>query len=217
MKRIYIIVEGQTEKEFVQEIIAPYLQTYHIYSVTPILIHTSKIGRGGFVNYAHLKNDILKLLHSSQKDILVTMLVDFFRCPELPHKEQWEAITDHKKQVEKMEYCIQEDIHDERFIPYIQLHEFEALLFASNAGFEEYFTESQQKETNAIVQHFENPEDINSTPEGAPSKRILAIRDNYDKVIQGNLIALHVGIEKMLEKCPRFNKWVERLIEACNS
>lgn len=134
MKRIYIIVEGQTEKEFVQEIIAPYLQTYHIYSVTPILIHTSKIGRGGFVNYAHLKNDISKLLHSSQKDILVTMLVDFFRCPELPHKEQWEAITDHKKQVEKMEYCIQEDIHDKRFIPYIQLHEFEALLFASNAG-----------------------------------------------------------------------------------
>ena len=128
MKRIYIIVEGQTEKEFVQEIIAPYLQTYHIYSVTPILIHTSKIGRGGFVNYAHLKNDISKLLHSSQKDILVTMLVDFFRCPELPHKEQWEAITDHKKQVEKMEYCIQEDIHDKRFIPYIQLHEFEALL-----------------------------------------------------------------------------------------
>lgn len=61
MKRLYIIVEGQTEKEFVQSIIAPYLQTFNIYSVTPILIRTSKTGRGGFINYEHLKNDISRM------------------------------------------------------------------------------------------------------------------------------------------------------------
>ena len=82
MKRLYIIVEGQTEQEFVNTMVAPYLLQEGIYSVTPILIHTSRSGRGGFVNYAHLKNDIFRLLHSQKDDIIVTMFVDFFRIPE---------------------------------------------------------------------------------------------------------------------------------------
>lgn len=38
MKRLYIIVEGQTEQEFVNELVAPYLHQHGIYEVTPILI-----------------------------------------------------------------------------------------------------------------------------------------------------------------------------------
>lgn len=38
MKRLYIIVEGQTEQEFVNEHIAPYLRQHGIYEVMPILI-----------------------------------------------------------------------------------------------------------------------------------------------------------------------------------
>ena len=57
MKRLYIIVEGQTEQEFVNSVIAPYMQQHGVYTVTPLLIRTSKTGRGGFVNYEHLKND----------------------------------------------------------------------------------------------------------------------------------------------------------------
>lgn len=84
MKRLYIIVEGQTEQEFVNEQIASYLRQYEIYEVKPILIHTSKNGRGGFVNYQHLKNDAKRLLSSQKSDFVVSMFVDFFRCPEIP-------------------------------------------------------------------------------------------------------------------------------------
>lgn len=55
----------------------------------------------------------------------------------------------------------------------------------------------------------------NTCPTGAPSKRLLAIKENYDKVIEGNLIALEIGIEKILEKCPRFKAWIEKLINRC--
>lgn len=55
MKRLYIIVEGQSEQEFVNTLIAPYLSGLGIYTVTPILIRTSKKARGGFFNYEHLK------------------------------------------------------------------------------------------------------------------------------------------------------------------
>ena len=215
MKRIYIIVEGQTEQEFVKSMIAPYLQQSGIYSVTPVLIRTSKSGRGGFVNYEHLKNDAVKLLRSQKDDFIVSMFVDFFRIPEIPQKEKWEQMTNHKEQVEEMEKCIKDDIKDHRFIPYIQLHEFEALLFSSNKGFETYFTKDNALETQQIIDAFDNPEEINTTPSGAPSKRLLAIKDDYEKVIEGNLIALEVGMNEILIKCPRFKAWIEKLIEAC--
>lgn len=215
MKRLYIIVEGQTEQEFVKTLMAPYLQQYGIFEVTPILIRTSKTGRGGFVNYQHLKNDAERLLKSGKKDFIVSMFVDFFRCPEVPHKKKWSVKNSHTEQVEIMEQCIKEDIEDARFIPYIQLHEFEALLFASNKGFETFFTEKQKEKTLQIINSYDNPEDINTTPAGAPSKRIVTIKDDYDKVLEGNLIALEVGVAQIIEKCPRFKAWIEKLIEAC--
>ena len=215
MKRLYIIVEGQTEQEFVNSMIAPYMQQHGVYTVTPLLIRTSKTGRGGFVNYEHLKNDAKKLLSSKKSDFVVSTFVDFFRIPEVPQKERWEKKATHIEQVEEMEQCIAEDINDSRFIPYIQLHEFEALLFSSNKGFESFFSEDNAKDTQQIINTFNNPENINTTPTGAPSKRLLAIKDDYDKVIEGNLIALEVGINDILTKCPRFRAWIEKLIEAC--
>ncbi len=215
MKRLYIIVEGQTEQEFVNSMIAPYMQQFGIYDVTPILIRTSKTGRGGFVNYDHLKNDAIKLLHSKKDDFIVSMFVDFFRIPEIPKKERWKMKTNHLEKVEEMEQCIAEDINDCRFIPYIQLHEFEALLFSSNKGFESYFAEKDANSTQQIIDSYENPEDINSSPEGAPSKRLLSIKDDYDKVVEGNLIALEVGFNNILAKCPRFKAWIDKLVEAC--
>ncbi len=215
MKRLYIIVEGQTEQEFVNSLIAPYLQRSGIYDVTPILIRTSKSGRGGFVNYQHLRNDICRLLKSANDDFVVTMFVDFFRIPEVPYRDKWENKANHLEQVSAMEQCIADDINDRRFIPYIQLHEFEALLFADNKGFESIFSKEESNKTQHIIDSFKNPEDINTTPSGAPSKRLLSIKENYDKVIEGNLIALEIGIESILEKCPRFRAWIEGLVNRC--
>lgn len=215
MKRLYIIVEGQSEQEFVNTMVAPYMIKFGITAVVPILIRTSKSGRGGFVNYEHLKNDVKKLLSSPKTDFIVTMFVDFFRCPELPNKEKYEAIENHEQKVVQMECQIAEDINDSRFVPYIQLHEFESLLYASNKGFEYYFDEKQSAMTKQIIDSFDNPEMINSSPTNAPSKRLLRIKNDYDKVIEGNLIALEVGLDEILERCPRFNKWIEMLKERC--
>ena len=214
MKRLYIVVEGQAEQEFVNSLIAPYLYRYNIYDVTPILIRTSKTGRGGFVNYLHLKNDVMKLLQSTKSDFIVSTFVDFFRIPEVPYRERWASKGTHLEQVLEMEKCISDDISDRRFIPYIQLHEFEALLFSSNKGFEAYFTSSEAIETQKIIEAYNNPEDINSSPGGAPSKRLQSIKADYNKVIEGNLIALEIGINELLAKCPKFKSWITRLIEA---
>lgn len=216
MKRLYIVVEGHAEQEFVNEILRPYLNSFGLYDVTPVLIHTSKTGKGGFVNYDHLNNTVVPLLRTKGNDIVVTTFVDYFRIPtNTPHYEECIKLGSNKDIVVKLEQCIDENINDRRFFSYIQLHEFEALLFSNNNGFKEYFTEEQAKLTNAIVNEFDNPEDINTRPQHAPTKRILSIKENYNKPIEGNLIAIEIGINDIIKRCPRFAMWVNELIQRC--
>lgn len=216
MKRIYIVVEGQTEQEFVNSMIAPYLQDFCIYSVTPVLIRTSRSGRGGMINYQHLYYTIKMLLQSSQTDFVVTTFIDFFRIPNtMPlYNESMEKSNDMQR-VEALEEAMNENISDKRFFSYIQLHEFEALLFSNNKGFESYFTENDARQTSAIIAAYENPEEINSSPEGAPSKRLLNIKPDYNKVLEGNLIALEIGLNTILDRCPRYAQWISRIINQC--
>jgi hypothetical protein len=217
MKRIYIVVEGQTEQEFVNSLLAPYLRNLGIHDVTPVLIRTSKSGRGGFVNFRHLENTVNGLLSSDKTDFMVTTFVDFFRMPNtMPDYDASIAKPIKIGQVESLEQALSLTIDDRRFIPYIQLHEFEALLFSSNKGFEYYFMDKQAAATNSIVDSYGNPEEINTTPQGAPSKRILTIHEDYDKVTEGNLIALEVGLNAILSRCPRFKSWVDGLVECCS-
>lgn len=217
-KRLFIVVEGQTEQEFVNSILLPYLQSKNILDVKPILIKTSKIGRGGFVSYYHLKNTVDKLLHETQSsNIVVTTFVDFFRIPNnMPEYEECMCKNSHSEQANALEQALSKDINDRRFVPYIQLHEFEALLFSNNSGFEKYFDVIQSKDTLKIIKEFDNPEDINNKPATSPSKRLLHIKHDYDKVIEGNLMALEVGIGDMLKKCPRFAKWLSLLVDECS-
>lgn len=216
MKRLFIVVEGQTEDEFVRTMLRPYLSVQGIYDVTPILIRTSKSGKGGFVNYDHLKNTVAALLKSQGADVVVTTFVDYFRMPNnTPKYDQCMQAGSSRDKVDALERCIEDDINDRRFVPYIQLHEFEALLFSNNQGFEEFFTKEQAEQTAVIVEAYANPEDINTHPQSAPSKRILAIKEDYNKPIDGNLIALKVGMNTILEHCPRFATWVKYLVQKC--
>ena len=214
MKHVYIVVEGQTEQEFVNSLISPYLRNFGILSVTPILIRTSRTGRGGMVNYQHLYNTVKMLLVSSQVDFIVTTFIDFFRLPNnMPRYTQSMSLPDKIQKVEALETAVDGTINDNRFFSYIQLHEFEALLFSDNKGFEYYFPEDFAKKTASIISSYDNPEAINTSPEGAPSKRLLSIKPNYNKVLEGNLIALEIGINTIIEKCPRFALWINKIIE----
>lgn len=214
MKRIYIVVEGQTEQAFVRNVLSPFFLKNGILSVTPILIRTSKTGRGGHVNAQHLMRTIKGLLSSMKDDIFVSTFVDFFRIPtNMPEYEACMSLGSDAFRADALETALGKEIDDIRFVPYIQLHEFEALLFSNNNGFEEYLSDEQAEKTAAVIHEFVNPEDINSAPETAPSKRLLSIDRGYNKVLQGNLIAMDVGIDDMLVKCPRFSSWVSHLLE----
>lgn len=213
MKRVYIVVEGQTEQEFIRNVVAPFCLKNGVEFVVPILIRTSRIGRGGFVNALHLMNTVNRLLRSMKDDVVVSTFVDFFRIPKnMPQYEISMSLGSDPLRADALEKALEREVGDIRFLPYIQLHEFEALLFSNNKGFAEYMSSEQAGKTADIISAFANPEDINSSPDTAPSKRILSIDSRYDKVLEGNLIAMGVGIDDMMKKCPRFSSWLLKLI-----
>ena len=99
-----------------------------------------------------------------------------------------------------------------RFIPFVTMHEFEALLFsdcerfALGVGRREIANRLQ-----AIRDSFASPEEIDDSPDTAPFKRILALVPGYQKPLMGTLAALEIGLATMRAECPHFDGWLKRL------
>ncbi|WCL51475.1 DUF4276 family protein [Leptospira sp. GIMC2001] len=217
MKRLIIIVEGQTELEFVNEILKPFLNLNGLNSVHYFTIkHTN----GGLTKYQHLKRDLLNCVF--QSNAVVSTLIDFYALPkDFPEYENAKvAYLEKSDRVEYLEKAIREDLEKEKgqefpnLVPYIQLHEFEALAFSSDIWLSTLFTKTEIEYQNIknIFDSHPNPELINDSQLTAPSKRLEKHIPGYNKVIHGILILKEIGIETVLEKCPRFSNWVETLI-----
>ena len=216
MRGLYILGEGQTEEQFVNGILRPYFANNDIYDVRCILMETSPGHKGGDVSYQRYKLNAEKLL-KHEKDIIVTSLIDFFRLrTDFPSYE--DAIrthpTDKVKRVTFLENAIAEDINHQRFIPYIQLHEFEGLLFSSTDGFAflPEIPEPNRIQLQEVVERYANPELLNDGATTAPSKRLEALVPGYQKTFYGPLLAEVISLNTILSKCVRFKSWIDNLV-----
>lgn len=218
MKRIVIVVEGQTEKEFIDKVLSPYL---YLKGVSSVSCFTIKHTKGGLTKYLHLKNDLLNCIY--EKNVLVSTLIDFYGLPkDFPKYDESKRISNKTEKLAYLEKAIVEDLELEKgrsfpnLIPYIQLHEFEALVFSSIHAIESLYSRDEAKfdEIEKILTMYPNPEDINDHPKTAPSKRLVdnQLISGYNKVNDGVLIIEEAGINNLLMKCPRFKVWVETLI-----
>lgn len=218
-KVLNILVEGQTELEFVNSLIFPHLYKHGISAVRPISIETSPGFKGGDVRYlGRFKPNIQRILRGKE-DLVVTSFIDFYRLrSDFPNYAESRSKTTAEEKVSLIEEGCYNDINDPRFIPYIQLHEFEGLLFSAPNGFSELFPDLPARnlqELLGVINEFENPELINDRPTHAPSKRLERLIPGYQKPLWGNMIALENGFEMILQRCPRFRNWINTLIERC--
>jgi hypothetical protein len=216
---VYIIVEGPTEEEFVNNSLSHHLAGLGIDNTLPILLETSPGFSGGDITYSRYSTNVRKLL-LSDPNAVVTSLIDFFRLrSDFPGYAAAAAVTNKNDRVAFLENEIALDIPDERFLPYIQLHEFEGLLFSEMRGFQYVLRLDQQRlnKIHYVINHNPNPEMINDGPETAPSVRLKGLIPRYKKTFHGPLIALENGIAPVLAKCPRFNNWITELVDMCNN
>jgi len=179
--------------------------------------NSGKIYRGGNLRYQKAKNDLKKWIKSDRgKDARFTTMFDLYRLPiDFPSFDIAKASADPYKRVAILEKALKQDIESERFIPYIQLYEFEALLLSQPDDFASHFIERKKevKELTEICSKFNSPELINDGTETAPSKRIIAKIPDYEgaKVSAGPLIAKKIGLTIIRKKCPHFNEWLAKL------
>lgn len=204
MKYVYILVEGETEEKFVKELLTPYFNQKNIFLTAVRLRGVSK--------YCIIEKELKSLL-KNDSFILVTTMIDLYACPnDMPKKSLLSQQMNYNEKVDFLENAFSEQINDEKFLPYLQLHEFEALLFSDVS----HFTILKKN-----LSSFENllrskqPEEINDSPQTAPSKRILQEIPNYIKTLHGIIIAKKIGLEKMRENCPHFDSWISNIENKC--
>jgi hypothetical protein len=217
MIRVHVICEGQTEEMFVNEILASEFHPRNIY-LTPTLI--GKPGhKGGNFKFDRLLADVRARLLGDTTAYCTTFF-DFYGLPEdFPGK----VAAKLKNGIEEKADCLQNTLVERlkvklgdeplrRFIPYVQMYEFEGILFShpeklaegiSKAGLGDSF----QKVRDA----FGSPEEINNSPHTAPSKRIEGLFSGYDKPVHGSLAALEIGLDTIRAECRRFDAWLNRI------
>ena len=215
MKRIIIICEGQTEQEFCKDVLAPYFISKNIQIQAPLI----KKSMGGIVNWVILKKEIETYL-KQEPNVFVTLLIDYYGINakhEFPFWVEANKIPDKELRLTKIEVEMKKSVENSincRFIPYIQLYEFEGLLFCNKEVFDRSFEKkefSDYKYLTETLDKFSNPEDINDGNDTAPSKRLEKIIAGYNKVVFGSMIANEIGLKAIRKKAPRFNKWIKKL------
>lgn len=216
--RLNFVVEGQTEETFVRDVLAEHLALHGVYAVARC-VETSrtrlKIFKGGMSTYARAKGDIERWLKEDRNAYLTTMF-DLYALPDdFPNIANKPSLSDPHKKAQLIESGIAEDIGDPRLIPYIQVHEFEALLFCAPSITDSTLgappTVSKLRELQQINAAFQSPEHIDEGANTAPSKRIVQLYTGYRKQVFGPLITKRTGLNTIRHKCAHFHDWISRL------
>jgi hypothetical protein len=218
-----VLCEGQTEDRFAQNVLKPYLKGFGIIVRTQLLLTNRKKNiRGGMISYERAKTDLTLWIKQHNRKTYethyFTTMFDLYKLPtDFPGYEEAIKKSDCYAQVQKLEEEFSSDIDIEYFIPHIQLHEFEALVFC---GLEHLLadypdmTKEIENLRKILCKFDDNPEKINNNVKTAPSKRIIKafeLKHHYDKAKMGEFVTAKVGISGLKEKCFHFKEWIERL------
>lgn len=209
---VIAVVEGKTEQIFIEKVLAPYLGHKNIgIRATQV----SKPGsKGGDVKFSRVGRDLGNHL-KQRPDTFVTTFIDYYGTKEWPGLEQLDsslepsAIADRLNTAAKAAMIELLPSHDveRRYIPFLAVHEFEALLFSDAAILADEL-EIDQQQVQDIVEACGGPESINNSPQTAPSKRLQGLNPRFKKTTTGIAIADRIGIEQMRQVCPLFNDWL---------
>ena len=220
MVRLRLFAEGATEQTFADNVLKRHLANFGVYMEKPVLIaHARKKGkvhRSGGRKFIPMQNDIRRFLKQESGDnVFFTTMIDLYALHKgFPGLEEAEKLrSDPYKRVQALEKSWLDETGDKRFIPFIQLHEFEGYLFTDVSQFAIFFdnTKSQISRLKKIMDKVQSPELIDDGQHTAPSKRILSQFPDYSKVTVGPQMAERIGLESIRSRCPHFNAWIERL------
>ena len=215
--RLHFIVEGQTEETFVNRVLIPHLANYSVWGDARQVMTSKRnyeFRRGGLKHYNIAKNDIvLWMKEDNNIDARFTTMFDVYALPtDFPEYDNCKHIRDPYKRVKILEERFFTDIDNQYFIPYLQLHEFEALVLSDPSQLLTQFDGYDREINNLVnmVSRIDSPELINDGKDTAPSKRIIKEIPEYKgrKASLGPILAEKIGLTILRERCDHFNQWL---------
>ena len=220
--RLVVLVEGQTEEAFVNDLLIPHLSALGVYSSATIVGTPARRGsaplRKGGGSWQKWFRDLQRVSQEQKgADVRITTLFDLYGLPVgFPGLKEHASDADMNRRCEILQAALADKVGDWRLIPYIQRHEFEALVLASLPALEELLDAEDDLEGLAQLQKEIGelaPEDINDGKDTAPSKRLLKHIPGYRKTLHGPLVTYETGLQVLRESCPRFHEWLAQLEE----
>ena len=223
MSRLLVHVEGRTELLFVNEVLAPHLYNLGYLSVRARLMGGSGPSRrrGGVRRWESVRRMIVNHFRTDSELVLSTM-VDYYGMPhDWPVRaSSFTAAMSASDRADEIEEALLRDVSNEmgtdfdpnRFVPYVMMHEFEAMLFSDCDSFGHSIGRSGLiADLQAIRDDFDTPEEIDDSPDTAPSRRIESLMPAYQKPTMGVQAAQSIGLEAIRNECPHFADWLKRL------
>jgi len=233
--RLHITAEGQTEERFVKEVLAPYLVERAVWADARCVLTSknNRLGveyRGGWRRtsaYATVKKDICTWMKEDRNpEARFTTMFDLYALPrDFPGYAEAYREMDPYRRVSALEQAFAADINgelnDTRFVSYIQLHEFEALILSDPKKLDWEFLEHDgpiQRLVEMVANEGGNPELIDDGENTAPSKRIIAEIPEYagNKATSGPLVAGKIGMPRLRERCLHFAEWIDGITRLGN-
>jgi hypothetical protein len=219
MVRVYVVVEGPTEEQFLKLLVSPHLREKNVGLLPRILGLPGH--KGGNVNLQRVMDSVYRTMMEHRSDYCTTMFDYYGLDSEFPGRKARENSSAEQK-AQAVEEGLREAIigkiedknRPDRFIPYVQMHEFEGLLFSDPAALADRIERSDlERSLRQIRDSFATPEDIDDDPMTAPSKRIITLFPEYEKnkVAFGTLAARKMGLSVIIDNCPHFRQWVKTL------
>lgn len=212
-RRVCIIVEGHSELNFVKNVLSPYCAERGVYVVCYLV---SKPGqRGGDVKFSRTRRDIVASLQAKDNP-LVCSFVDYYGIKEWPGIKNIPANASPKQIADSLNREAITEIEQSepksvrRYIPFLAVHEFEALLFSDGDILADYLN-IDKRLVASVLSQYGSPERINNSILTAPSKRIETWNKDYVKARDGHQIAALIGISKIRKACPLFDEWLNQI------
>ncbi len=223
VRRLIVAVEGSTEDNFVRRILQPHLWSYGIAVSSTIVGKAKAAARGnkgkgarGGGCYSDWERDIRNCLKDNpSRDFRLTTLFDLYGLPDdFPGRDRIASDRSQADRCDRLEQVMGKRIDDWRFIPYLQLHEFEALVMACLPDLETIYDAPDQLAGLARLQAEVaslQPEEINNSKETSPSHRLERLIPDYRKKLHGPDAIEKAGLAHVRSRCPRFDNWLTGL------
>ncbi len=220
MSRVVVVCEGETEEEFVRDVLAPGFYGLGLY-LEPQMVETSPGHRGGALNYDRVKPHLRNTLRQNSAPV-VTTLFDLYKLDKrFPGFERSRGISDLRQKLDVLRGELHADVvaaagcQPDRFIPYIQPYEFEALLFSDVPTLTrvEPGWQAANDALAAARAAAESPEHINDRPETKPAAHLERELRNpsYRKRRHGPIAAQKIGLARIEAECAFFAAWLAQI------